>query len=269
MANLQGSELESISNQELLERLQALLGKSRSAEVALLVHLAEVDARRLYLEEAFPSMFEYCVRQLRMEEGVAYNRIYAARAARQHPALLEALRSGALHLTGVRLLAPLLTPENASDWIQAARPRSVREIRQLIADRQPKPDVGASMRRQRVRSETTRSKPALQPRTLAVEEASRASAVPSVPAVLAPAAPSRPARSEPLGRGRYSVKFTADEECSAALGELRSLLRHEVPDGDLAEILKRAVSELLVKTRKRKFAELAAGREARSTPESP
>ena len=59
-------------------------------------------------------MFEYCVRQLGMEEGVAGNRIYAARAAREHPALLDALRAGALHLTGIRLLAPLLTSRCAS-----------------------------------------------------------------------------------------------------------------------------------------------------------
>ena len=60
------------------------------------------------------------------------------------------------------------------------------------------------------------------------------------------------------------MTFTADEECHAALGELRSLLRHEIPDGDLAKLLKRAVSELLVKTRKRKFAELTSGRDSKA-----
>lgn len=115
MSTTLGVSLESLADHELLERLQLLLSRSRCADAGLLVHLCEVDARRLYLEEAFPSMFEYCVRGLHMEEGVAYNRIYVARAARCYPELLEALRDGEVHLTGLRLLVPLLTPENCRE----------------------------------------------------------------------------------------------------------------------------------------------------------
>ena len=203
---------------------------SQPGEAALLVHLGEVDARRLYLDEAFPSMFEYCVRQLGMEEGVAGN--------------------------------------HCAEWIGAARHRSVREIRELIADRQPKPDVEASMRKQAIRGETP-GVPALSSPTLPIPLAEEASRPPTTSVLTAPPAPAPPAsartssasasRDQPLGGGRYSVKFMADKECHAALYELRALLRHEIPDGDLAVILKRAVSELLVKTRKRKFAELSGG----------
>jgi hypothetical protein len=56
-----GDSLESVANEELRGRLQALVRKSHGTDAALLEHLGEVDARRLHLDEAFPSMFEYCV----------------------------------------------------------------------------------------------------------------------------------------------------------------------------------------------------------------
>jgi hypothetical protein len=83
-------------------------------------------------------MFVWCQRVLHFAEGVAYKRIQAARAARRHPRLLGAVRSGELHLTAVSLLAPKLTQDNCAELIQATRHRSADEIRQLLADREPR-----------------------------------------------------------------------------------------------------------------------------------
>ena len=44
--------LEALPNHELLERTQALVRRGRALEAELLRHLGEVDARRLYLEQA-------------------------------------------------------------------------------------------------------------------------------------------------------------------------------------------------------------------------
>ncbi|HKC60718.1 MAG TPA: hypothetical protein VKB92_11580 [Myxococcales bacterium] len=57
-------------------------------------------------------MFEFCVHELHFSEDAAYSRILVARAARRFPAMIEAIRSGQVHLTGLRLLAPHLTAEN-------------------------------------------------------------------------------------------------------------------------------------------------------------
>jgi hypothetical protein len=55
--------------------------RGNAVEAELLLHLAEVDARQLYLEEGCSSMFTYCQQVLHFAEGVAYKRIQAARAA--------------------------------------------------------------------------------------------------------------------------------------------------------------------------------------------
>ena len=97
--------LEALANQELLAATQALVWRGCVVEAELVRHLGEVDARRLYLEEVCPSMIVYCVRVLHFSEVAAYKRIRAARAARQYPELLCALRRGELHVTAVSLLA--------------------------------------------------------------------------------------------------------------------------------------------------------------------
>ncbi len=49
-------------------------------------------------------MFDYCTERLLFSEGEAFYRIAAARAAREHPVILEMLAEGRLHLTAVALL---------------------------------------------------------------------------------------------------------------------------------------------------------------------
>src|SRR5262245_5202823 len=126
--------LAGISNAQLIERVRELVRRGNAVEAELMDHLAEVDARQLYLEEGCSSMFVYCVRVLHFAEGVAYKRIQAARAARRHPQLMAALRAGDLHLTAIGLLAPKLTESNRLQLIDAARHLGTDEIRRMLAD---------------------------------------------------------------------------------------------------------------------------------------
>ena len=75
-------------------------------------------------------------------------------------------------------------------------------------------------------------------------------------------------RTEPLGAERYRVQFMADRETHAQLEELRALMRHQIPDGDVGKILARAVAVLHAQVRKRKFAEISRPRSSRP-PASP
>src|SRR6266478_689104 len=112
--------VESLSSAALLAATRELVGKSHVLEADLLVHLGEVDERKLYLDCAHPSMFAFCVRELGFSEEAAYNRIMVARAGRRLPEVLEAARAGRVHLTGLRLLAPHLTTENQAEVLGQA-----------------------------------------------------------------------------------------------------------------------------------------------------
>ncbi|MEE8474837.1 MAG: hypothetical protein V3T01_05770 [Myxococcota bacterium] len=259
--------LESLPDSELLERTHGLVRRGRAVEAELLRHLGEVDARQLYLGEACPSMFVYCVRVLHFSEAAAYKRIRAARAARRHPELLPALRRGELHVTAVSLLAAQLTGESCDEWIRMARHKTADEIKRLLADRQPKPDVADCVRRVPAPilgnpAVTTASERAETPAATSDDTGEKSEWVSEAKNTPTPASAREPlqTRTSPLGAERYRVCFTADAELHAQLQELRALMRHQVPDGDLGSLLGRAVALLLDQVRKRKFGEVSAPR---------
>ena len=136
-----------VPDDELLRRLDELVRQSRRVEADLVAHIGEVDERRLFARQAFPSMFVYCTQALHLSEAEAYRRITVARAARRHPGLLAMLRDGRLHLTGMALLVPLLTPQNRDSVLARATHRSKREIEELVAELMPRPDVPSAMRK--------------------------------------------------------------------------------------------------------------------------
>src|SRR2546422_5399145 len=86
--------LSHLSDSALLRDLAALVAQDRATTARLLAHIAECDARRLYLPAAYPSMFAYCVHELRLSEDAAYKRIQAARVARRFPSIFAAGAGG-------------------------------------------------------------------------------------------------------------------------------------------------------------------------------
>src|SRR5262249_8847002 len=73
-------------------------------------------------------------------------------------------------------------------------------------------------------------------------------AAPSVPVTTAP----RPV-IEPLAPARYKVQFTATATLHDKLQRLQALMRDQVPDGDLAAIIERAVTEKIERLEARRF----------------
>ena len=126
-----------LSDDALVAEVTSLAGREREATAHLIAHLAELDARRLYLGAGFSSLFTYCTEVLRLSEAEAYNRIEAARAARRFPIVLDRLAEGSLNLTTVRLLASHLTDENHLELLAAASGKSRREVEELLARYSP------------------------------------------------------------------------------------------------------------------------------------
>ena len=139
--------IDTLTDDQLLHRVEDLVQRGNALTADLLAHLGEVDARRLYAEAGHPSMFDWCTKVLGLSEGAAYKRIRAARAVRRFPALLEWVAAGRLHLAGVCLLAPHLTEEGQKELLEAASGKSKREVERLVADLSPSPPVADSIRR--------------------------------------------------------------------------------------------------------------------------
>jgi hypothetical protein len=140
-------DIRSITDRELVDRLRRLVRADQTLSARLLVHLAELDARGLYREYAYASMFAYCVEELQMSEAEAYLRIHAARLGRQFPLIVQLFAQGSLHLTAIKLLGPHLTPDNHVRVLERASGKGKREIELLVAALAPKPDVASRIRK--------------------------------------------------------------------------------------------------------------------------
>ncbi len=135
-----------LSDCTLLHDLAALVTQDRATTAAMLAHLAEVDARKLFLPAAYPSMFAWCLGELKLSEDSAFKRIAAGRAARRFPGIFTMVADGRLHLSGVVQLAPHLTTENVDKLLAAAAGRTKAQIERLIAERFPRPDMPCVLR---------------------------------------------------------------------------------------------------------------------------
>jgi hypothetical protein len=251
-----------LSDSELLQSVKRLAGNERQATAQLVAHLAEMDARRLYLGEGCSSLFTYCTQVLHFSEHAAYGRIEAARAARRFPSVLDALASGVVHLTAISLIAPHLTDENVRRVLASATHKTKREIEQLVAALHPRPPVESSVRklpapRQNASMPGTNNRPSAAPIAPARTDASGSDGP------LASNGPAPRAAIRPLAPEHYLVKFTASRETHEKLQEAQALLRHQIPSGDLAQIVDRALTLLVTELRKSRYAAAAHPRKPR------
>jgi hypothetical protein len=266
--------LEHLADSTLLHDLDTLDARDRGTTAALLAHLGEVDARKLYLPVGFPSMYAYCVGHRKYSEDIAYKRIRAARAARRFPVIFTMLAEGRLHLSGVVLLAPYLIEDTAADLLTAAVHKTKAEIEQLLAARFPKPDVPPLILP--VAATTYACQLAPGPvelgtqtgETLPAGRATEPSAARSLEtpteAVLAPPpGPPVPVRVDPpvsrprmapLAPARFALQVTIDQETHDLLQAVQDLLGHDVPPGDMEAVLKYALQTAKQKLEQRKFA---------------
>src|SRR5437867_3717945 len=129
------------SDNALLRDAKHWVAQDSTTTAVLLSRIAEIDDRKLYLREGYPSLFGYCVHELRLSEDATYRRITAARAARRFPSILVALQEGRVHLAAVLMLAPYLTSANAEELLVAATHQTRPELEQLLAERFPRPDL--------------------------------------------------------------------------------------------------------------------------------
>jgi len=225
-----------LSDAVLIRDLTSLIAQDRVTTAAVLAHIAEVDARRLYAPAGYPSMHAYCVGELRLSEDAASKRIQAARAARQFPLLFDAVADGRLHLAAVCLLAPHLTAENVESLVGAATHRSKAEIEEMLARLFPKAEVPTMLR----------PIPAIVPDHAAAH----------VGDVLLQHAPGHVDGSRAEGDAtseRFHLQLMIGKSTREKLRYAQALLSHAVPSGDVAQVLDRALDALIVELEKRKL----------------
>ena len=213
----------------LLRHAIVVVSRDCATTAEMLAVLAEIDTRKLYLGEGYPSMFAYCVEVLHMSEDIACKRIRAARAARDFPGILPAVADGCLHLTAVVMLAPHLTPENVGELLAAAAGKRSAELEELLAARCP-------------RSESlplTRAIPASAGPALASDRAEDLKGLSAVRRITV-----TPRAVVPIAEGRFDLHVTIGREPEEDLRYAQALMGDGTPSDVVALGLRLAVQEL-------------------------
>src|SRR5689334_8667249 len=246
-----------LSDAALLKDLGTLVAQDRATTASLLAHIAEVDARKLYLPAGYPSMHAYCVDELRLSEDAAFIRIRAARAARLVPALFDAVATGELNVTAVNLLAPHLTMGNAPELIALAARKRKTEIEALLAARFPRSEFLAIGEVSRLNETPVQLAPGrVDAHVQLVPERVGAGNSLSANAPIFEAAgqradscgsesPDSPRpRVTPVSAERYLLHVPIDRATHEKLKHAVALLGHSIPSGDVAQVLDRALDVL-------------------------
>ncbi len=236
-----------LSDPSLLESAATHAGRERSATSDLLADIAEIDERRLFVRAGYPSLFAWCVGELRLCDQAAFKRIQAVRAARRFPALFTAVAEGRLHLTAVVLLAAHLTESNAEELLAAATHKTTSEIERLLAERFPKSDMLAWVA----------AIPVASPAPSGAQEVESGACQLSSRIVhngtVAPPVGER-SSAKPLSSESFAIQFTLSKIAYDKLRYAQELLSHQLPAGDIAEVFVRALDALIPELEKQKFA---------------
>ena len=248
----------SLSDPELVEVIDRLALSERQATTCLIASLVELDSRRLYLGLGYPSLFAYCTERLHLSEHAALNRIETARAANVFPVILERLAEGALTLTAIRLLRPLLTHDNHVEVLDKARHLGKQKVLELMARLRPQAPLPATVRKLPVSRAPELSAPVKQGpvgpelslQLLPTPVSARVQRTPVI---------------APLSEQHYKVQVTFSAMAHDKLRRAQALMRHQPPSGDDAVILERALDTLLVELMKKKAAAVQRPRDSRLT----
>jgi 5-methylcytosine-specific restriction endonuclease McrA len=228
----------------------------------------------------------WCLKHFHMSEAMVSKRIRAARTARAYPLVFEMVERGEIHLTGVTQLAAHLTEENHRAVLTRAKHLTMRQIEMLVAELAPKPDVvsrivklpgraappereleGAQPAKGQLKTNRASSSSQLRPRlptqSMGMQLSSGTEPI-APPASAAKATGKRLGHVEPLSPRRYKVEITVGEETHDTLCQLQELLSHQIPSGDPALVIERALEDLLEKTLKTKTA--MTDRPCKATP---
>ena len=253
-------DLSLISDEQLISNLETLSIRENETTVEILLHLWEVEKRKLYLEAGFSSLFSYCVQgRLCYSEPAANRRICSARALSQFPELVSLLLGKELSLSTLCLASGILTAENKEEVIAGIRGKTRRQVEEFLAGYRPKTEI-----RERVKP-------------VAVIKAASKRAVASTPLFDIPQEPHgsfsgecAKKRSETeceVQEQRYELRFSFNAEAFGKLEEAKSLLSGKYPKGVRLEDVFEEALELLLEKRSPKRRN--ARREKRKPKEAP
>lgn len=249
--------IRSLSNHELLTRTETLVARERELTLDVLLHLNEIERRRLFLKQGYASMFVYCTTTLGYSESAANRRIRTARCIARFPTTLDLLKRNEVNLSTVTRVSRILTAENAEVLLDRIRGKSQRAVDAIVAEYEPRstlppdrvrtvvipvvkrlaPTLMASQCKESYRRSGGEIPPTESPIAPTMGDAARSTRLPP-PVVVS--------STTPLERHAI-VQFTTHQNLLNKLERVRSLASHRLPIGAPFENLIEFLAEYFIR----------------------
>ncbi len=206
--------IKAITNDNLISTLQSLVREERRITLELIEHLREVDSRRLYAELGYSSLYEFCLRHLKLSDGATYRRISAMRLMQEVPQARAQLQSGQLSISNAARVQSVFRAEKKKG--QKRTPQEKQEIVNQIQ--------GLSQRE----CDLTLLKLAPEATQVVVQE-----------------------RLRYLSPTQTELRMVLDLDTLNQANRLKDYLSHALPDGNYTDLFARLVKEALTKIEKK------------------
>ena len=125
------------SNHQLIESLKALVSKEQKCKHEIVLHLAEVDRRRLFADLGYSSLFDYVTRGLGYSNGSAYRRICAARAVKAVPEVYDRLSEGKVSFRILDVASTAIARPGGKELLEELCGSGSKEAEKIVAMRFP------------------------------------------------------------------------------------------------------------------------------------
>ncbi len=109
----------------------------KRASGRLLQDVIRADQNQVYLEVGYSSLFSFMTRHYGLSEAITNDFIRVGRLAQEIPEVATAVKHQKASVHKLRKVAPVMTKENASEWIQKARTQTTRELEKEVAELRP------------------------------------------------------------------------------------------------------------------------------------
>jgi len=133
-----------LSDKALLQQTLLLVKREKEILSEILLHLQEVQRRRLFCDIGYGSLFQYCVKQLGYSEDQTYRRINALKLVKEIPAVQEQIAKGELSLSTLGVAQSLFKADATVDKkevLNALIHKSKREAEVIVKSFSPKIEV--------------------------------------------------------------------------------------------------------------------------------
>ncbi|MES2768657.1 MAG: HNH endonuclease signature motif containing protein [Bdellovibrionota bacterium] len=190
--------LKHFSNQNLLENAKRLSSEERKITTEILHHLREIENRKLHLEMGFSSIFEYCLRELKYSESQAQRRICAMRLIRDLPEVEAKIKEGSLSLSNAAKIQSFIRQAYKDE-----KPLNLSEKKELV---------------QKIENKSTRE---------CELELIKLSPEPIITR----------SKERIISEEYTELKLTIKKDLKDKIDQVKNLLSHQNPEGDLNKLL--------------------------------